>query len=177
VRSWGGFLHIKSELGQGTQVRLFLPRATGAADVPDADAGQTPAVLAGAGETVLVVEDEKLVRLGVRQQLEDLGYVVLTAGTAHEALEVLRARSIVLDLLLTDVVLPGMSGPELIVAAREQRPRLAVLLMSAFPQEELVAHGRIEPGTPTLEKPFTDKALGLKVHEALSAGRTSSSGD
>jgi len=166
LRGWGGFLEIESEVGAGTRIRLHFPKAAAdhAAELPVVT-GSEP--VGGGDETILLVEDEKLVRLGIEHQLAELGYEVVTAGDAERALETLRGRGDGIDLLLTDVVLPGMSGPELVEAAHAIRPGLAVLYMSAFPLDELVAQGRVPPGTPSLEKPFDSEDVGVKVRAAL----------
>jgi CheY-like chemotaxis protein len=114
-----------------------------------------------------LVEDETLVRLGVEHILTELGYSVRAARDSAGALVELETSERPFDLLLTDVVLPGTSGPELAAAVRERWPGVRVLLMSAFPAEELVAQGRIARGTATLEKPFTDEQLAQRLREAL----------
>jgi len=167
VRGWHGYLELASTPGVGTRVRVFLPRAERAQP-----AGADPPLVqatgpCGGGETILVVEDEKLVRLGIQHLLEEQGYTVRTAKDPDEALAELHAHGSELDLLLSDVLLPGMSGPELVLVARAIDPRLPSLFMSAFPQEELVAQGRIEPGALVIEKPFRLEDVVAKVRAAL----------
>ncbi|MCP3918053.1 MAG: PAS domain S-box protein [bacterium] len=169
AKGWGGFLELRSTVGEGTEVRLYLPRTDALEEAEPSIAGAPSSEeIAATGGTILVVEDEKLVRLGIQHMLQELGYVVRTAKDPFEALEELRAaRGSRIDLLLTDVVLPGMSGPELVETVREIAPQLPSLFMSAFPQAELVAQGRIEAGTPTIEKPFGQQDVSEKVRAAL----------
>jgi nitrogen-specific signal transduction histidine kinase/CheY-like chemotaxis protein len=166
VQAWGGSIELESELGIGTKVRLTLPRVDGRAAPRPKQPEDAPAA-AAAGGTILLVEDEKLVRRGIQHMLEQHGYAVLTAPGPEEALEILRAKASAIDLLLTDVILPRLSGPELAAAAREIAPGLSTLFMSAFPQPDLVARGRIPVGTVTLEKPFTEQELFAKVGDAI----------
>ena len=166
----GGHLALESEVDVGTTVQLFFPRAS--AETVAAAVEPPPAAepAAGGGETILLVEDETLVRLGVQHLLEELGYVVLAVKDPKLALEELEANGASIDLLLTDVVLPGMGGPELAVVASELVPGIRTLLMSAFPGQELVLQGRIDPGTVTLEKPFTSEEAAMRVRQALAGG-------
>jgi nitrogen-specific signal transduction histidine kinase len=163
VKQYHGHLELESEVGVGTTVRLYFPRASEAA-APEDLAVPAPC---GGGETILIVEDEPLVLLGVQHVLHGLGYTVLAARDANAALAELEAKTEKIDLLLTDVVLPGRSGTDLGAAARKKHPGIRVLYMSAFPAEELEAQGRIAPGTLTLEKPFTDDEIAAKVRAAL----------
>lgn len=167
VHSAGGHVQIESERDQGTLVRVLLPRADATRlPSPDGDAARPM----GGSETVLVVEDAPLVRLTVRDYLERGGYRVLEAADGQEALEVFHAEGRRVDLLLTDVVLPGMSGPELAAALVEERLELRVLYMSAYaPEDALPGEGARGDGEPVavLEKPFTEESLLAVVREQL----------
>jgi PAS domain S-box-containing protein len=172
MKECGGRLAIESTLGLGTRVSLYFPRATEPAADPDPAASSGPGLEPapeprGGRETILLVEDEPLVRMGVAHILRELGYTVAAVKDSSAALAEIERPNRRFDLLLTDVVLPGMSGPEFAKVARTKRPGIRVLLMSAFPAEELVAQGRIVRGTPTLEKPFSDEQLVRKIREAL----------
>src|SRR4051812_12269884 len=118
-------------------------------------------------ETILVAEDEPTVRSLVRRVLERKGYRVITAQDAPSALEIAAAHNGTLDLLLTDMVMPGMSGRELAALLIARFPRLCVLYMSGYSVEAIASNGMVDPGTHFLEKPFTTRALVDKVREAI----------
>jgi PAS domain S-box-containing protein len=160
----GGSVDVYSEVGRGTSFKVYLPRAKTPEPVVEAP---TTAVRAHVGaETVLVVEDAEELRELTRRLLEQLGYTVLVAATAEEALiEFDRSPSI--DVLLTDVVMPGASGPELTRRLVERRASLKVLYMSGYTEEAIVHHGVLNPGIAFLHKPFTSETLGRKLREVL----------
>jgi PAS domain S-box-containing protein len=173
VRQSGGHVRIYSELGQGTTVKIYLPRRT---SEPSTEASSSPAMLgamarARSGETVLLVEDNEDVRQYAVAALEDLGYRVLEAGDAAAALHLLEAgpdRRI--DLLLTDVVLPGgMNGRVLAEEVLDRRPGLPVLFTTGYSRNAIIHHGRLDPDIQLLGKPFTPVALARKVREVLDA--------
>mgnify|MGYP003663748677 FL=1 len=167
VEQGGGCLEINSKPEVGTTVRMLFPRVAegvAAVEVSDDPKAQPPT---GKGEVILLVEDATLVRLGVQHVLERLGYVVLSVKDPEHALKELKKSEATVDLLLTDVVLPGMSGPELADAVKGIYPEIQILFMSAFPTEELIAQKRVAPGTITLEKPFGDEQLAEQVRKAL----------
>jgi PAS domain S-box-containing protein len=161
-----GHVRIYSELGQGTTVRLYLPRATG--HEPEVAAETQPAALAlHGGECILLVEDDELVRRLAQRQLAELGYQVLSAENGAEAMNIVRARPDI-DLLLTDVVMPGgLNGPQLADAARAVRPGLKVLFSSGYADQALVHGGRLDPGTNLLGKPYGRQELARKVRMVL----------
>jgi len=164
-----GHVGIYSEPGQGTTVKMYLPRCGGRSP----ESAETDLEHGGheGTETVLLVEDDVLVRRYVEAQLRGLGYRVLAAGSGPEALEVLRERGDI-DLLFTDVVMPGgMSGRELAEAARALRPALKVLYTSGYTEDALVHHGRLDPGVHLLVKPYRRADLALRVREALAQER------
>ncbi len=160
-----GHISIYSEPGHGTTVKLYLPRATG----PDARPAPAPpaAAPAGGAETVLVVEDDDLVRRYACTELQALGYRVLDADSGAAALAVIE-REPGIDLLFTDVVMPGgMSGRELADAALQRRPGLKVLYTSGYTENAIVHHGRLDVGVMLLAKPYRRAELARAVRGAL----------
>lgn len=172
VRQSGGHVKIYSEPGQGTTVKLYLPRAHEGADAVDATPGG--GAEAGGDETVLVVEDDAAVRGATVEMLQELGYRVLKAGDADQALVVIDdavAHHAAIDLLFTDVVMPGrLKSPELADKARERLPGIAVLFTSGYAQNAIVHGGRLDPGVELLPKPYTAQALASKVRAVLDHG-------
>jgi two-component system, cell cycle sensor histidine kinase and response regulator CckA len=160
----GGSVGIYSEVGKGTSVKVYLPRAGGALPVTTAPvAAARPA--AGA-HTVLVVDDAPGVRRLARRLLQRQGYQVLLAADATEALRLCRGHASI-DLLLTDVVMPGASGPDLTNDLVATRPGMKFIYMSGYTEEAIVHHGVLKPGIAFLHKPFTSEALSRKVREVL----------
>jgi len=167
VKQTGGHIKIYSELGHGTIVKLYLPSTDAA---PGAAAPAPPASVAGAGGTILAVEDEDLVRDHVANELRQLGYTVLTAGNGAEALEILQS-PVHIDLLFSDVVMPGgLSGPELAARAVALRPGLKVLYTSGYTENAVIHHGRLDPGVQLLNKPYRRQDLALKLRQVLGGG-------
>jgi two-component system cell cycle sensor histidine kinase/response regulator CckA len=165
VKQSGGSIFVYSEEGGGTTFKIYLPVAS--ADEPETEPpAPEPARLEGT-ESILLVEDDPLVRELVRVLLEEFGYRVLVAESPEEAEAVCRDGAGPIDLLLADLVMPRLSGPELAERLAAIRPGLRVLFMSGYADEAVVRHGLITPGTPFVEKPFTEDALGRKVREAL----------
>jgi two-component system cell cycle sensor histidine kinase/response regulator CckA len=121
-------------------------------------------------ETILVVEDEDALRELIREQLEDFGYRVLVAQDGGAALDVVALEAEPIDLLLADVVMPGLNGWELSQSLLRERPSLKVLLMSGYAVDVMAEHGGIDPDTPLISKPFTGHALAAKVREVLARG-------
>jgi two-component system, cell cycle sensor histidine kinase and response regulator CckA len=160
----GGSIGVYSEVGIGTSFKVYLPRADAASvvaapPVPAADARTRT-------RTVLVVEDAEGVRELARRLLERDGYTVLVAADADEALKIFDGHGAI-DVVLTDVVMPGASGPELTKQLIERRPGLKTILMSGYTAEAIAHHGVLEAGIAFLQKPFTSDALGRKVREVL----------
>jgi len=162
----GGHVSIRSELGRGTSVLLYLPRAE-QDDATDISAAETDRASARGMETILLVEDEDMVRQYASRQLQDLGYGVLIADAGPAALDIVRSRSDI-DLLFTDVVMPGgLSGRMLADEARSLRPGLKVLFTSGYSDNVLMQHGRLSAGVDLLQKPYRRAELARKVREVL----------
>lgn len=164
VKQSGGHVKIYSEVGHGTTIRLYLPRATESEDV-EVEANHGP--ISGGTETVLVVEDDDEVRATVVEMLTDLGYRVLKAVDAASALIVIES-GVPIDILFTDVVMPGtLKSPELARKARERLPNVAVLFTSGYTENSIVHGGRLDAGVELLSKPYTREALARKFRHVL----------
>ncbi|HET7249435.1 MAG TPA: PAS domain S-box protein [Gemmatimonadales bacterium] len=164
VRQSGGFIGVDTELGRGTRFRIYLPRAASPASEPAKTTAPAPTAR-GAG-TVLVVEDEAGVRHLARDVLRRCGYRVLEASDGAEALRLVEQEGSI-DLLLTDVVMPGMSGAELALKFRALRPEARVLYASGYADDALDSHGLPAQGVPYLQKPFEPDDLVRRVRELL----------
>jgi signal transduction histidine kinase/DNA-binding response OmpR family regulator len=164
VKQSGGHAKIYSELGQGTTVRLYLPRTRQEEDIViPAEAGASK----GGTETILVVEDDEGVRSTVVDMLTDLGYRVLKAKDAQAALVVIES-GIPIDLLFTDVVMPGpLRSTALAKKARDRLPDIAILFTSGYTDNAIVHGGRLDEGTHLLSKPYTREALARKIRQVL----------
>ena len=166
VKQSNGHIRICSEEGVGTTVRLYLPPATGIAK--PAAAAVVPA-LEGGDETILVVEDDNLVRGFVLTQLESLGYLTLAASNATEALVVIDGPQQI-DLLFTDMIMPGsMNGRQLADAALKRRASLKVLYTSGYSNEAIIHHGHLDDGVLLLPKPYRKSDLAQMIRTALAA--------
>ncbi|GJE74941.1 CHASE3 domain-containing protein [Methylorubrum suomiense] len=171
VKQSDGHVKIYSEPGEGTTVKLYLPRAAGVAAA--ALRSSAPVELPRGSATVLVVEDEAAVREIACAILSDLGYRVLEAADGEEALRVFGANTASVDLLLTDVVLPGkVRGRELAERIRALRPEVRVVFMSGYTENSIVHHGRLDDGVHLVGKPFKREQLARKVAEVLGPGAT-----
>jgi CheY-like chemotaxis protein len=165
VAQSGGYLFVTSEVGEGTEVRVLLPRVAAEAAVPK----ERPQATGGApaGETVLLVDDEDRVRDAVRRMLGRAGYAVLEAFDGDEALRIAQRHAGPIDLVVTDVVMPGLSGTELVDRLGSIRPELKVLFVSGYAAENDVQETLTADGFDYLQKPFTDEALQEKVRALL----------
>jgi signal transduction histidine kinase len=163
VTGWGGHIAVESQPGRGTVMRLVLPCAEGGQPAPD-EALVDPSSR-DIPTTLMVVEDEEFIRDLVREFLEAAGYRVLEAATAEDALDL--AEHARIDLLITDVVLPGMNGAALARLLVARIPGLATLYMSGYPGDTLFDNGSFSPGDAFLPKPFTRQLLIEKVREVL----------
>jgi two-component system cell cycle sensor histidine kinase/response regulator CckA len=166
VKQLGGHIFVYSEPGQGTTFKVYLPRAEGAVVATPAAAEPE----AGGTETVLLVEDNRAIREIIGRILQMSAYTVLAAGTPAEALALAGQQAGPIHLLLTDVILPGMSGRELADRLLAQRPGLLVLYMSGYPGDAIVHQGRLDPDTEFLQKPFSTDVLLRQVRDVLGRG-------
>jgi len=160
----GGTVTVESALGRGTSFKVYFPRADAGAlvvDLPPAAASRRVG-----GQTVLVVEDADGLRDLTKRLLEPQGYTVLLAANAEEACRLFDENPSI-DLLLTDVVMPDASGPELVKQLMERRPALKVIYMSGYTDEAIVHHGVLDPGIAFLHKPFSSETLAKKIREVL----------
>ena len=172
IKQSGGHISVYSEMGRGTTFKVFLPRVTTTPSEP----GAAPAPLLKeppirGTETVLLVEDDASLRDLAATVLERLGYTVYAAANGSEAMSIAQ-RTADLDLLLTDVVMPQMSGKELADQLRSSQPAVKVLFTSAYTEEAIVHHGILDPGIDFLHKPYTPALLSRKAREALDGTQT-----
>ena len=167
VKQSGGYVWVYSEPGQGATFKVYLPRVT-------ADKGRKPRVtpapnrLPRGSETILLAEDEATVRAVVRQALERQGYVVLEAPNTETAIAFAERHDGAIHMLISDVVMPGLSGRDLADRVRTARPGIKVMFMSGYTDEAVVRHGKLDAGVAYLQKPFGPEALARKVREVLS---------
>jgi PAS domain S-box-containing protein len=167
TRQSGGQVRIYSEVGQGTTMRLYLPRHIGAAEVAEDMPTLAEAPEAVAGQTVLVVDDEPTIRMLIMEVLEDLGYAAVEASDGVSGLGILRSDARI-DLLVSDVGLPnGMNGRQLADAARTTRPDLKVLFITGYAENAVVGNGHLEPGMHVMTKPFAMEALASRIKELI----------
>lgn len=168
VKQSGGHVKIYSEVDQGTTVKIYLPRYTRQSAEQEQQESDNNTILPGErGEVILVVEDDDDLRAYLAEVLRGLGYQVLAAAHAQAALPILERISRRIDLLLTDVVMPGMNGRELGKRAQELRPDLRVLYMTGYSRNAVVHHGRLEEGVELLQKPIAQTRLAARVRDLL----------
>jgi two-component system, cell cycle sensor histidine kinase and response regulator CckA len=159
---------VSSEPGAGTTVKVYLPRIEAVASEGDAEDDRATAALRGT-ETVLVAEDEDGVRELLRKVLQEFGYTVLTARHGRDALLLAGERGEDIDLLITDVVMPEMSGRELAETLQDRRPDLKILFMSGYTDDEVLRRGVGGQDAPFVRKPFTPEDLVRRVRSLLDA--------
>jgi PAS domain S-box-containing protein len=166
VKQSGGHIRIYSEVGQGTTVKIYLPRFFGS----DADDQLLQGEMLGQGErgeTILIVEDDDDLRAYLTDVLRALGYGVATAANAKLALDLLSQENLRFDLMLTDVVMPGMNGRELARDTKKLRPHLRVLYMTGYSRNAVTHQGRLDPRLDVLQKPITQGDLAARIRDAL----------
>jgi CheY-like chemotaxis protein len=161
----GGDIRVYSEPNSGTTFKIYLPRTDAK---PDSNGGAEPKQLPSGTESILVVEDEPAVRKLAVIILRERGYQVRESNNAFEALELIR-KNPPFDLVLTDVIMPQMSGKQLCDQIKSQLPQTKVLLMSGYTDDALAHHGVLDEGLSFLEKPFSPSGLLRKVREVLDA--------
>jgi CheY-like chemotaxis protein len=183
VKQTKGYIWAESEPGKGTSFEIYLPRTETRREAEGSDQASTapranegPAAFAaghnrGSGETVLLVEDELVIRSLVRNVLVTSGYAVIEAEDGERALEIFKTRAAEIDMIITDVVLPGAGGRDIVEAMSALRPGLPVLFMSGYTREVIDSHGALNPGLAFLQKPFSPDLLLSKVRELLDAPR------
>ena len=166
VKRAGGNVWVYSELGHGTTFKVYLPQI--GMETEEAPPDDKPGTELHGDETILVVEDDDRVRGLVVTELRALGYTVLSASSPNDALMLTQAQQTPIDLLLTDVVLPVISGRVLAEQLSAERPALRVLFMSGYTDSAIAQHGVLEEGVSFLQKPFSKQSLAAKVREVLS---------
>jgi two-component system cell cycle sensor histidine kinase/response regulator CckA len=165
VKQSGGFIWVYSEPDQGTVFKIYLPRAY-AGQLPPEERVST-GLPTGGTETILVVEDEEMVRSLACRGLRSLGYTVLESANGHQAMRTIADRSGSIHLVVSDVVMPEMGGRELGQQLTLLEPQLPILFISGYTGEDVVRRGLLDAGSPFLQKPFSTEALGRKVREML----------
>ena len=165
VKQSGGYIWVYSEPGQGTTFKTYFPEAKG--DAVSVKEDKTPRDLHGGSETILVVEDEDSVRNMVQRILQEYGYRVLEAKNGEDALRVSEEHEGPIHLILTDVIMPGMSGRDLAGRLQQIRQETKVVYMSGYTDNTIARHGVLDKNIHFIEKPFTPEGLARKVREAL----------
>ena len=165
VKQSGGFIYVYSEVGQGTTFKIYLPQVMAEVDTDVAE--KAPAAPVRGSETVLFVEDEESVRELVTEYLRSAGYKVLEASDGVQALEIAAGHKGTIEILVTDVVMPRLSGRELASRIGTDRPGVRVLFISGYTYDSIFRHGVLEGGVAYLQKPFNLKAIAQKIREVL----------
>jgi len=174
VKQSAGYIWVYSEIGRGATFKVYLPRAT--ADTMPQKAPAAVEAIPRGSETVLVVEDEESVRNLTRRILEKAGYRVFDAANPERAEALFRIQPEVFDLLLTDVIMPGASGPALFEKLARKQPRLKALYVSGYTDDSIVRQGQLDPGVQFLQKPFTAHGLNERVREILDSAAPGTTG-
>jgi PAS domain S-box-containing protein len=170
VKQSGGYIWPYSELGTGTTFKIYLPSVS---ESPDVVPEKAPEIPAARGGTVLVVEDDALVRTIARRALTEAGFHVLEASNGNEALDMV-GRTPRIDVVITDVAMPELGGRELAQQLSRTKPHLPIIYMSGYTDDDLTRRGLLEPGVPYLEKPFSPPDLARMVHDVLNASHAAS---
>jgi len=167
VKQSDGFVWVYSEPGLGSTFKIYLPRVGAGRAVPSNVDRTTPA--RGGSETILIVEDEGMVRSLASRGLREHGYTVIEARHGADALQQLEQRGSAVDLVISDVVMPEMGGRELGRRLAQLQPAMPVLFMSGYTGEDMIQRGLLDPGVPFQQKPFAPESLARKVREMLDA--------
>ncbi|MDQ7779850.1 MAG: PAS domain S-box protein [Planctomycetota bacterium] len=170
VKQSGGNIWVYSEPGKGATFKIYLPR-TDARPEPEARSVEESPVM-GHGEHILIVEDEPALQNLFERMLKSMNYRVSVAASGGEALTAVEKNGVLPDLLITDVVMPGMSGVALVERLRRTQPNLKVLYMSGYTENAIVHHGILDPGIPFIQKPFNLGALAAKINSLLRETRS-----
>jgi PAS domain S-box-containing protein len=165
VKQSGGYIFAHSEHGSGTTFRIYLPKVLDPAGQPGV--AKQPPLATGGSENVLLVEDEESVRELVRETLKSKGYSVMEAPDGIQGMKVAESFEGKIDILITDVAMPGMSGHELAKHVAALRPGIKILFLSGYTEDAIIHEGVLDPGTAFLQKPFTLQALARKVRDVL----------
>jgi CheY-like chemotaxis protein len=164
----GGQVRIYSEVGKGTSVSIYLPRHDVQEEAASAPAEVPLAPRADQGDTVLVLDDEPALRMIIVEVMQGLGYATLEAGDGAEALRILQSPRQRIDLLVSDVGLPGgMNGRQVADAARIERPGLKVLFITGYAENAVLSHGHLDPGMHVMTKPFEMDVLARRVKQLI----------
>lgn len=173
VKQHGGVIHVYSEPGRGSSFKLYFPRCSSSGEVQQSTTIASDAEgSVGKGECVLLVEDEVSVRKVAERMLASMGYRVLTADSSEEAMRLVETTHEKIDLLITDVVMPGMNGKTLVHWMRDRDPSVPCLLMSGYSRHLPGKDAQIEEGDAFLQKPFSSIALSIMVHRCLETHRS-----
>lgn len=167
VKQSGGHIWVYSEERKGTTFKIYLPRVQ---EHAEAETTEAPEAVPAGTETLLVVEDEDQVRAILEQMLKELGYKVIAAASGPEALDLARKQAGLIDLMITDLVMPQMSGRELVDRMRQQEPNIKVLFMSGYTDDAIVRHGLLDASLEFLQKPFDAAGVASKVRQVLDGG-------
>ena len=169
TKQHGGLVHVYSEIGAGTSVKVYLPKSAETAVAAGAEAGPETAPHRGGGETILLVEDRDELRGTTRRVLEHLGYTVVEAVDGEDALAKQRANAGRIDLVLSDVLMPKLNGPALFRAVREIDPKMRFLFTSGYSENDIAMRSLLGPGVPFVAKPWAIADLARQVRKALNA--------
>lgn len=167
VRQNNGLIEVQSEPGRGTTFRIYFPAYSEPVAIQPQPPGVTGDFPHGHGETILLIDDDRAVLDIGKRLLESLGYQVIATASAAELLQLVRAHEGKIDLLLTDVVMPEMSGPELAAEITRFRPEIKCLFMSGYTANHIAREGSLEQGIEIMDKPFTRKTLSRRVYQLL----------
>jgi len=165
IKQSGGFIWVYSEVGKGTTIKIFLPRTLESPHHPEKD--NEPLSAPKGSETILLIEDEPMLRIPIKEGLENNGYYVLDACNGQEALLIAQRHSDPIHLVLTDMIMPGMNGREVADYLALIHPEAKTLYMSGYTNDAVIRHGLLQEQTAFLQKPFSPKSLAHKVREVL----------